>query len=150
MDGLSAAGGVIAVIQISAQVYSLCQKYYLGVKDARQEIQRLSAELLTLQDVLHNVADLANSPNAANLSAIASLSKPDGPTDQCAAMLRDLQTKLESTSGSTNNPMRKYGLRALTWPLKIKELENALAAIQRNKSVFTLALAIDQTYELGA
>jgi hypothetical protein len=41
MDGLSAAASVIAVLQISAQLFDLCRTYYLNVKDARKDTQRL-------------------------------------------------------------------------------------------------------------
>jgi len=41
MDGLSAGASVIAVIDISAKVATLCFQYSAAVKDAIKDIQRL-------------------------------------------------------------------------------------------------------------
>jgi hypothetical protein len=56
MDAVSAAANVIALIQISGQVFDLCQSYYLGVKNAREDSCRLRNEVMSLQDVLTNVS----------------------------------------------------------------------------------------------
>ena len=41
MDDLSAAASVIAVIDISTKVASLCYQYSVAVKDAKEDIERL-------------------------------------------------------------------------------------------------------------
>src|SRR2546421_5212303 len=109
MDGLSAAGSVITVIEISGKVFDLCRKYYLEVKDARKEIRRLRDELTSLQDILTNVVDLADAPGSAKLSILGLLNKPDGPLEQCRAELIELTAKLEQG----DDKMRQFGLRAL-------------------------------------
>jgi hypothetical protein len=59
MDGLSGAASIIAVIDISAKIFELYQMYFLEVKEARKDIQRLYVRVISLQDVIHNLKDLA-------------------------------------------------------------------------------------------
>ena len=71
MDGLSAAAIVIAVVQISAEVYSLCQKYLVGVKHARNDIESLSTEVRALREILKRLEELVNSSSVMKLSTLA-------------------------------------------------------------------------------
>lgn len=143
MDGLSAAASVIAVIQVSSQVFDLCWTYYINVKDARKDIQRLRNEITALQDVLVNVADLIDDPNSSSLKALNSISQEGGPVQQCQSELLALVARLDP--GEEKGRMRQFGIRALKWPFSSKEVDKVLDSIGRHKSSFTLALAADQT-----
>ena len=143
MDGLSAAAGVIAVIQISAKVFDLCHTYHLKVKDARADIQRLRDEIFSLQSVLSKVADLANAPGSAKLYVFRLLDQPHGPIQQCETELNALATRLKSTQGTEN--VRHFGVRAMKWPLSSRDVDKAVTAVGRHKATFSLALAADQT-----
>ena len=143
MDGLSAAASVIAVIQVSSQIFDLCRTYYINVKDAREDIQRLRDEITALQDVLVNVADLTDDPKSASLKALASISRKDGPLQVCQSELLALAARLDP--GEERGRMRQFGMRALKWPFSSKEVDKILDSIGRHKSSFTLALAADQT-----
>jgi len=61
MEGLEAPGSVIAVIQIAAEVAKLCRGYLHDVQHARQDIERMRAEVSALHDVLER---LNNSPQS--------------------------------------------------------------------------------------
>jgi hypothetical protein len=141
MDGLSAAASVIAVVQISAQVFDLCRTYYLEVKEARKDIQRLRDEVTSLQDVLTNVADLADDPGSAKLSILNLLNQQDGPVQQCQRDLVGIVVKLETGQGK--NKMKQFGLRALKWPFSSKDVEKLLTTVGRHKATFNLALTAD-------
>lgn len=141
MDGLSGAASVIAVIQISGQVFDLCRAYYLEVKEARKDIQRLRDEVTSLQDVLANVADLAEDPGSAKRSILSLLNQYDGPVQQCQKDLTGLIAKLEPGQGK--NQMKQFGLRALKWPFTSKDVEKLLTDIGRHKATFNLALTAD-------
>lgn len=143
MDDLSAVASVIAVVQISSQVFDLCRTYYLEVKEARKDIQRLRDEVTSLQDVLASVADLADAPGHAKLSILNLLNQPNGPVQQCRTDLLRLAAELDSGQG--NDRMRKIGLRALKWPFSSKDTDKAITAIGRHKATFHLALTADQT-----
>ena len=141
MDGISAAASVIAVIEISGQVYSLCSKYYLEVKDARKDIKSLREELASLDEVLTKVVDLARVPSPNQLAILALLNQTEGPVQQCRAQLTDLVVKLEHWQGK--DKMKRFGLRALKWPFSSKEVNNCLLVIGRYKATFELALTAD-------
>jgi ankyrin repeat domain-containing protein 50 len=143
MDGLSAAASVIALVQISSQVFDLCRTYYLEVKEARKDIQHLRDEVTSLQDVLANVADLADAPGSAKLSILNLLNQPDGPVRQCRTDLLRLAAELDSGQGNVR--MKKFGLRALKWPFSSKDVDKAITVIGRHKATFNLALTADQT-----
>jgi hypothetical protein len=143
MDGLSAAASVIAVIQISSQIFDLCRTYYTNVRDARKDIERLRTEITSLQDVLANVIDLTDDPNSSSLRTLNILNQEDGPVQQCQLELADLAAKLKPREDKSR--MRQFGLRALKWPLTTKEVDKILVAIGKHKASFTLALTTDQT-----
>ncbi|KAI9853595.1 MAG: hypothetical protein M1813_002050 [Trichoglossum hirsutum] len=144
MDGLSAAAGVIAVIQISGRVFDLCRTYYLEVKEARKDIQRLRDEVTSLQDVLASVKDLADAPGSTKLPILVLLNKPDGPVQQCTTELEGLTAKLELKQGKDR--MKQFGLRALKWPFSSRDIDKVIKNIGRHKATFNLALTADQTY----
>lgn len=146
MDGLSAAASVIAVIQISLQVYDLCQSYHSGVKNAREDIEHLSNEVWSLKGILTNLKDLAENPGSTNQSKLDSLTQQNGPLQQCQKDLDELVTKLSDAKGKNN--MRKWGFRALKWPFSSKDVEKLLETIGRHKETFSLALTVDIKAEL--
>jgi hypothetical protein len=143
MDGLSAAASIIAVIQISSEIFDLCRTYYLNVKEARQDIDRLRNEVASLQDVLVHVVDLTNDPNASSSPTLHLINRDDGPLKQCQLLLEELATKLDP--GDSTNKVT-LALRALKWPFKSKEIDKTLIAIGRYKASVVLSLTTDQMY----
>lgn len=87
MDGLSAAAGVIAVIQISEYVASLCSKYLKAVQNAKSDIERLQGELSSLQSVLEGAQKLLDSPGGAMFEYRSSCKEMDSTT-----VIRNLRT----------------------------------------------------------
>ena len=69
MEAVGAASSVIAVIELSAKVASLCLEYSRAVKNARDDIIRLQCEIDHLKDVLVEVTQLLDGPNGGKLSA---------------------------------------------------------------------------------
>ena len=93
MDGLSAAATVLGVIQISSQIFDICRTYYINVKEARKDIERLRYEITSLQDVLVNALDLADSPNSGSLQSLKLICQEGGPMQQCQSELAGLATR---------------------------------------------------------
>ena len=52
LGGLGVAVRVIAVVEVSAKIASLCLEYSLAVKDAKTHITRLETEVKSLQKVV--------------------------------------------------------------------------------------------------
>jgi hypothetical protein len=83
----------------------------------------------SLQAVLTKVAELAEAPDSARLSALDSLNKSDGPIQQCQAELEGLVAKLDPMLG--RDRMRQFGLRALKWPFSSKDVDKVITTIER-------------------
>jgi ankyrin repeat domain-containing protein 50 len=144
MEGVAAASAVIAVVEMAAKVGSACWEYYVAVKDARKDIERLKSEIESLHHVLVKVADLSDSPGASQLETLNLLALDGGPLEQCKEELGGLEKKLNPNSDG-NGPMRKFGLRALKWPFTSKEIDKSIVVFERIKSLFSVALNTDQT-----
>jgi hypothetical protein len=145
MDGLSAAASVIAVIQISEDVVSLCSQYLKAVKNAKPDIVRLQGELSSLKPVLEGAQKLLEGSNAARLET----SRPllDGLRG-CYSQLKDLETKLKDylKTEDKGKGMRLFGLRALKWPFKSKKVDNVIQTLSKFRDTLFISLNIDQTY----
>ncbi|KFY28387.1 hypothetical protein V491_00489 [Pseudogymnoascus sp. VKM F-3775] len=139
-EGLGLAASIIAVIELSAKVASLCLEYYTNVKNARDDITRLQREADRLEVTLKQVQSLVNGPNSAKLEASRTLR--NGVND-CSSQLADLETKLEP--GKRHKVMRRFGYRALKWPFKNEEVEGILKNLGRCKEMIFFGLQVDQT-----
>ena len=140
MDGVSAAASIVALVETSLKVVSLCAEYYSHVKNAKRDADRLCLEVKAFISVLQHLDKLARSPGATRLFASRSLNKD---IQQCSTHLEHLQKKLEPEKG--RKAMSRYGIRALKWPFEKEELEKDLGMLERYKSTFTAALNTDQT-----
>ncbi len=140
MDDVSAAASVVALVETSLKVVSLCAEYYSHVKNAKKDADRLCLEVRAFISVLKNLDKLAQNPGATRLFASRSLNED---IQQCLIYLEHLQKKLEP--GKRRKAMSRYGIRALKWPFERKELEKDLGVLERYKSTFTAALNTDQT-----
>ena len=139
MDPLSTTAGVIAVIQLTSRLFSLCRDYCLALKHARKDIQKLRDEIYSLEEVLIRVQDLESESN--KLPILQSLSKADGPLDRCRRDLSALVQRLD-----TNQGMRQFGLRGLKWPFSSKEVDSTIQSLHRHRSTFDIALTADNMY----
>jgi phage host-nuclease inhibitor protein Gam len=88
MEGLGVAANVIAVIDLSAKVASLCFQYLTAVKDAKKDIERLQAEVGQVGDILREVQRLLHGPDGARLSASQTLCNS---LKDCSLQLKELE-----------------------------------------------------------
>lgn len=145
MEPLSGAASVIAVIQISQAVASLCFQYLRNVKNAKSDIERLQGELGRLNVVLEGAQKLLDGPNGARLRTSQGLR--DGLTG-CSLQLEGLKTKLEKklNTGKTGKIMSLCGSRALKWPFESKDVDGIICTIERYRDTLSAGLSIDQGY----
>lgn len=141
MDGLSAASSIIAVIDISTKIASLCFQYSVAVKDAKSDIERLQKKIADLNNVLGGVKQLLDGGDKNRLSATHKLA---GSLKDCSLRLEELKTRLDP--GKTRKTMTRLGVRALKWPFTCKEVEKIVIDLERYEQTFVLALQIDQTW----
>ncbi|KAI1386041.1 uncharacterized protein F4822DRAFT_430918 [Hypoxylon trugodes] len=139
-DPLSVTASVIAVVDASIKVASLCSKYYKDVKNAQKDIDRLKSEITNLKDVSKSVQKLLDGPNGAKLEASQSL---HSALKEILSQLETLETKLRPTKH--RKAMRKFGWRALKWPFEGEDVDKAVQDLRRHAQTVSLALQVDQT-----
>ena len=62
-DPLSVAASIIAVIQITSSVVSICYDYRSGTKHASKEMEQLTDEVISMRDVLERLLMLMDQDN---------------------------------------------------------------------------------------
>lgn len=145
MDPLSITASIIAVLQITNSVMSICYNYRSKVKNAPSTLRRTIDELSGLRDVLERLIGLAESAENADssapprLPALEAYGKPDGPLVKCQTELAALEEKLKRTS------KLKVIEQALRWPLQEGDVKKTLDNIGRFKATLSLVLTADQT-----
>ncbi|OCK79260.1 hypothetical protein K432DRAFT_252439, partial [Lepidopterella palustris CBS 459.81] len=140
MDGLSGAASVIAVIDISAKISTLCFQYSTKVKNAKEDIERIQKKLTDIKDVLEEVKQLLDGSNKLRLPATHKLSNSP---QKCLRELQELEKKLDL--GKARKTMSRLGMRALKWPFTSKEVEKMIVTLEGYEQTFSLALQVDQT-----
>ena len=158
-EGLAVAASIIAVLQITNSVISICYDYRAAANDSSWEVPRLSSELESLRSVLQRLEPLAkqadcaqqaNFPQAASnasLPAFRELCKSNGLLPLYRREIETLEAALKTPDWSAGfGPKRKALVQALRWPLKAKETEKILAQVSRYRELLAFALTADQTY----
>ncbi len=140
MDGLAAAASVIAVIDMSARIASLCYQYSVEVKDAKKDIERLRKAVTDVKMVLEDVRRLLNGQDKARLSTTRRLSDS---LDDCLRRLDEIKTKLEPRK--THKMMQRLRLQSMKSPFESSQVEKMVASLKEHEQNFNLALQVDQT-----
>lgn len=139
MDGLSAAASVIAVIEISAKIVSLCVQYSAAVKDAKEDIERFQRKVIDLNNLFERVKQLSDGGDHTGLSTVHQF---EVSLKDCSLRLKELETRLDPSKLHRN--MSRFGWRALKWPFTSKEVERIVLDMQKYEQTFILALQVDQ------
>ncbi|KAF1347381.1 hypothetical protein EJ07DRAFT_91117, partial [Lizonia empirigonia] len=140
MDGLSGAASVIAVIDISAKIASLCYQYSVAVKDAKDDVKRVQRKVDDITHILEKLKQLLDSQDKRRLSTTHGLLDS---LSQCIQELRDIEAKLDP--GKTRKSMSRIGIRALKWPFTSKQVDKIVSTLEEYEQTFSLALQVDQT-----
>ncbi|OAQ62508.1 vegetative incompatibility protein HET-E-1 [Purpureocillium lilacinum] len=141
MEGLGVAASVIAVVELSAKVASLCLEYSKGVKNAKDDIARLRTEVVGLQSAAKSVDELLIGPSGERLKASQQLRNT---VRESQAQLRTLHERLRPKTA--REALTRLRLRALKWPFENSEVEKVIQDITRCTQAINLALQVDQTY----
>ncbi|KAF8519051.1 hypothetical protein BDD12DRAFT_770053 [Trichophaea hybrida] len=139
MGPLSGAVSIIAVIQISTEVLTLCAKYAKDTNDDTDDIDCVSNEISALYDVLNKVNDLTNRPDEAKFSALRDLTMS---ISQCSSDLTNLETRPDP--GQRQPVMKRLGLCTLKWPFKSKNINKCITSLERSNTTIISALSADQ------
>jgi hypothetical protein len=142
MEAVGSAASIIAVIDLSAKIVSLCFQYFSDVKNAKSDVKRLQGELKRLTTTLQGAQRLLESPNGERLQTSQGLS--DG-LNGCFSQLSQLRLRLEKklNPGPARKAMRKFGLRALKWPFESKEIDSIINNLERYRDTLSAGLTVD-------
>jgi uncharacterized protein Yka (UPF0111/DUF47 family) len=140
MDGLSGAASVIAVIDISAKIASLCYQYSVAIKDAKDDIERVRRKVSDITHALGKIKQLLDSQDKTRLSITQGLFSS---LEQCREELKSIEAKLDP--GKTRKTMSQFGFRALKWPITSKQVDKIVSNLEGYEQTFGLALQVDQT-----
>lgn len=148
-EAFGIVSGVVAVLQITNTVLSVCYDYNDAVQNAQGELPRVQKEMEDLRTVLQAlepIAKRAQSSNQAQLRKLDLLCNPQGPLETCRKEIERLEEKLKSPAWMKNfGPKRTALAQSLRWPLKEAETNKSLEIISRMKQTLQLALHADHT-----
>jgi hypothetical protein len=134
------AASVIAVVQITEHVLTLCYNYARGVKDAPDDIKRLLDELKSLEAIVGGAKDVLDGPHKEKLKTSQKLSTS---LKSCTSELRTLTTKLVTKSGDLHH--HQFSRSRLKWPLESKEVDKAVQSLHKHRDNLCASLTIDHT-----
>ncbi|CZS75076.1 unnamed protein product [Fusarium graminearum] len=120
-EALGVASSIIAVVDLSAKVFSLCLQYSREVKNAKGDIERLRKEVAAFQDTTKELEALVEGPRGKELSA----------SQQLKSALEDGRSRLEKLEQQLQPPthrkvMSRFGARAFKWPFECKDVEGTI------------------------
>lgn len=131
---MDVAASVIAVVQLSDRVVSLCGQYALSVKDARGDIRRLSNEITELLFVLKCVEEAIREPS--NYYSTETTKRLQKCLEDCRLELTGLEKELSSTRTG-------FWARALIWPLRSKDIAKVVENLRNLRDMMHFALTAD-------
>jgi len=140
MEGLGVAANIIAVVQLSAKIASICLDYSIAVKDAKKDITRLQTKVKELEEVAKDVQQLIDGPRGRKLSMSQKLEQA---VLRCCRQLKAVDKRLDP--GKKRKAMSRFGVRALKWPFESKEVDKIIRDLENCNATISLALQVDQT-----
>ncbi|KAH7231159.1 hypothetical protein BKA59DRAFT_408976 [Fusarium tricinctum] len=139
-EALGVASSVIAVVDLSAKVFSLCLQYSREVKNAKDDIEKLREEVATFQATAKELQTLVEGPRGKELKASQQLTSAikDG-----LSKLEELEKQLQPSTH--RKVMGLFSPRAFKWPFESKEVKGTIGDLERYRGTISLALNIDRT-----
>ena len=134
-DPLSVTTSIITVLQLASSVAA----YLRDVKDASKDCKKLVLEISCTRGILATLSDTISDVEDSDAWAltIKTLAEPDGPLTNLQTLLKQLEAKLSKCASATGF---KKSSRSLLWPFSSKKTEEAVRAVERQKSLLILAL----------
>jgi hypothetical protein len=134
-EAVGLAASIISILQLSASII----KFIGETKGSSDNRNRLLTEIASTQGFLYALKDKAESPQCDDkiFQTMRALNQPNGPLEQFKQALERLASKLKPAEN-----MKKIG-KALIWPFQKAEIKEVILTIERQKSLFNLALQND-------
>jgi hypothetical protein len=131
MDVVGAVASIATLIELATTVIG----YIKSTKEAGEQCKKLLRETSGTLNFLILLKNQAEEKEWANTLII--ITRPNGPVEQFRIALERLASKLSPTGG-----VKSVG-KVLTWYFQKEEINEILSTIERQKSLFILALQND-------
>jgi len=149
MDPLSITSSVIAIIQISTKIVSVCSDYIRDAKDAPSDLQKIMLEVAALKGIFEALSLLL--PPTNNTDSVASQQNDNersysflrSSIDGCVRELTALEALFPKAEDRSYDGKRRkclLSLSSLAWPLKAHRAKKHLDGILQYKATISLAL----------
>ena len=144
-DVAGLVASITGIVGFAAKVCNLCYGYYGEVKDAQDDINRLTTEISSLADMLE--------PLSTPAKASKILQTPDSDSDSMSQLvhkfteiLKQLQDELQpqidkQSDGKIQKAMRSVKARFM-WPFKKADNQRRIQEIERLKTSVILKLQL--------
>ena len=140
MEPLSIASGVAGLITLADVVLSRTYDTIIACKNASRDAKRLLQEVQTLSGILRGVDSLETKLGTPCLRSHVTAAH----VLACQQTLQKLRDKLlKSDPQDRGLSKAKRILRIATWPFSKSEMEAVFHELERHKSTFNLAIAVD-------
>lgn len=150
MEALGAVGSIIAIVQISKTIISVCQYYIDAADSASSDLRYILIEVSAVKGIAKSLQYLTelSVTNSALLDQLAAVS---GPIKGCENALKELEALFPPAAVSVNGQRSKRGrletaVTALAWPSKIGKAKKLLQEIMQHKTTINLALTAEFVY----
>jgi hypothetical protein len=142
MDGISLTASIIAVLQLTTSVAKQAYKYGKSVKNASEDMGKISNQLKDVEAILVKLKALADREIVAgnvleSWPTLVSLNSPNGALERCRHTMEALCAELITAEG-----LKKYKQR-VRWPSTKNKIERYLGDIRTQKDVFITLLNIE-------
>lgn len=136
-EPLGIAASIITVLELSGTVIT----YLSAVKGASEDRQRLLIEVSTIRGLLYSLKDVLEAPQVKDTfkAVTGMLVTPNGPLEFSRAVLKRLEARLTVVTGAAKV------WKALRWPFDKAEVSDLLTTLERQKTLFSLALGNDHS-----
>lgn len=144
MEPLSITASVVAVIQISSKIMSICSDYIRDVKDAPSDLQKIMLEVAALKGIFEALRLLIPPKDDANAAGSQqSYFFLSDSVDGCARELQCLESLFPKPDDCSSGVKRRKclpSLSSLAWPLKAHRAKKHLENLLQYKTTVSLAL----------
>ncbi|KAI1775498.1 ankyrin repeat-containing domain protein [Hypoxylon cercidicola] len=142
-DPLSIAASLVAVVQISGGIISLCYDYRQCVQGAKKDIATLQREVQSLRNVIEQILKLLDTEDEDYLPLLRKMNASNNSFHEYEEDFRRLEDRLRSPVSK----WRQLG-QQLLWPLRERELTKDIETIHRMKGILEFGLVTDTAFSI--
>jgi len=149
-EAIALVASIVAVIQVTDRLSSLCKSYIGGVVDYPKDLREILLETSSLKTLFENLQFLNEKDGGAS-TLFTSMGGEDGPIERCRRTTSELEQLFPPEQLSTNRKRKRNqkfrpSLAGLAWPFKKEKARALLTQLASHKASISLAISADTLY----